>query len=232
MKKAKFVLFTCLLYLALAALTGVVIKMTSNYEPKQDLVYAKKDIPQNTVIAADMLEYKSKPLSDGHELAIKNFKSAVGKIANVKISNGEMLFSTRLTDPNTLKKEIKLKDKNNREFTVEFKPDQAVGWQIKVDQFADIIFVPNEKVIVNNIQPEPVQSVNKNAYDKKNIIRLNHIRIVGLIDEAAKLVDEKSASIPKYICFEVTKEQDQFLAWAKSNGRIEISAIQNELKGN
>lgn len=233
MKKSKYIFFGIILFFIIATGAGFYIKAISNYEVKKDFVYAKMDIPAKTIITLDMLEYKSKPISDGHKLSISNANDIIGKITRVDISDDEMILTSRLADPNMRTGEIELKNKTNRKYTVEFKPDQAVAWMLETDQTVDIIFVPNSDTIPT-VQTEPQNQQKSIQFDKKSIIRLEKIRIAGIIDEAGQLIIGKTQAIPRYICFEVTTEQDQFLAWAKGNGRLEVSAIplDSELKVN
>ena len=101
---------------------------------------------------------------------------------------------------------------------VDFKADQANGWRLKKDQYVDIIFVP-DKISINN-------NPGNNTEKDNGIIRIESIRIAALIDSGGNIVDEAGkGQIPSYICFEVDKGIDEFLAFAKKNGRIEIAVI-------
>lgn len=52
------------------------------------------------------------------------------------------------------------------------------------------------------------------------------VRIAAIIDENGTVLKETGrSSIPRYISFEVTSEQADFLAYAKGGGRLEISVI-------
>jgi len=233
--KKGYIFFGIIFYLAFITATGLYIKAISNYEPKITVVYAKKAIEAKTIIKDDMLTEKKVSLSSGHKLAAKSKSEIIGKRTIVNITNGELLLSNKYNDSDNINT-LSSKNKNNRLFSVEFKPDQANAWMLKLDQSVDIIFVPNESSNTNsvlNIPKQPntqqvtAQSTNlQGGYNKKSIVRLENIRVAGVVNDVGKNIDpQKPEGIPKLIIFEVTTEQDQFLSWAKSNGRIEISAV-------
>ena len=91
---------------------------------------------------------------------------------------------------------------------------------IKADQRVDIIYVPGEKQREN----ASVQSDNANSVKK-----LSNIRVAAVIDEKGRLLKNGERTlVPKYISFEVTERQSEFLAHAKGNGRLEIAVIPAE----
>ena len=103
-------------------------------------------------------------------------------------------------------------------FTVEFNGDQVNGWWLKEGQYVDIIFIPSEKA----------QKVTTITDDQKTykVERVRNVRVAAIIDDKGKLVkDSEKASTPKYVSFEVNDKLDEFLAYAKGNGRLEISVI-------
>lgn len=228
MNKKGIWLLGIVVYIALITVAAIYIKMVSNYEPEVELVFTKVKIPEKTIITQDMLRTKKVRVSEAHRLSIRQLGDVAGKKAIIDIEEGEMLLSTKIADPN-LMEDIQLKNKNNRLFTVEFKPDQANGWWLKTDQLVDIIFVPNPIQSVRVPSTSSQDALISAGYDKGSLTRLSNIRIAALIDDNGTLLDNnKRASQPKYISFEVTAEQDMFLAWAKSNGRIELASISGE----
>jgi hypothetical protein len=78
----------------------------------------------------------------------------------------------------------------------------------------DIIYVPDMRA-----------GSKEEVATNPNVIRIKHIRIAALIDDKGSLLkNEKRVTLPRYISFEVDEKQDEFLAYAKTNGRLEISA--------
>lgn len=227
MKKTGFIFFGIVLYLLLITGTGIYIKVVSNVQATTNYVYANVDIPKNTTITADMIEARKKTISFGQKYSLISLNDAIGKVTKVDIFKDEMLLSSRLSTADEVK-ELSLKNADNRKFTLKFETDQAVGWCLDVDQYVDMLFVPNPAAQYDQKVPsEPVTSYSTTNYDKSKIVRLEKVRIAGLVDESGQLIRDRSSSImPKYIVFEVTEEQDSFLAWAKGNGRIELSAVQ------
>lgn len=220
-------------------LTGVqlfLLKKGAEYEPKTLAVFAAKDIPQGTVLTPDMLTEKEINISMAHKQSFTRIGDAVGRTAKMALVKDEMLLGSRTGEPDTMQ-EILVVNKENRLYTVEFKADQANGWWLKVDGKVDILFVPNkaDRVIANDeqvVHTEPSvadkadQSIKELAGYTKGVVRLEGIRIAALIDEEGHLLENgKRTKLPKYVCFEVTCAQDEFLAWAKGNGRIEVSVV-------
>jgi hypothetical protein len=139
--------------------------------------------------------------------------------------------------------DIELNNKDNRLFSIEFKPDQVNGWWLKVGQYVDIICIPNDlkdikqtnipvkikgdPTTANEIDVEAqdeIKRIQPQTHVNSGIIRLENIRIAAIIDEGGKLLaNEQRTSVPKIISFEVEQGQDEYLAWAKGNTRIEIS---------
>lgn len=215
MKKVSFIILTLVLAVILLAIEVVIVKSASKYEPESSIVFAKTRIPENTVIQEAMLLEKKVNISMIHRQSIRNIRDAIGKRARIGIEEGEMILTGKLSRGDEME-EIEVKDKNNRLFSVEFKGDQANGWWLMTGQYVDIIFIPNEKARGQAVQQQVVTSIQ----------RLRNIRIAALIDEKGKLLKNYGRStLPKYISFEVTDEQCEFLAYAKSNGRLEISVI-------
>jgi Flp pilus assembly protein CpaB len=58
------------------------------------------------------------------------------------------------------------------------------------------------------------------------VTAVKNVRIAAVIGENGKLIKEGDrSSIPKYIAFEVSEEEAEFLAAAKGEGRLEIAVI-------
>lgn len=219
MKKAKLITLTLLLTFILLVGEIVLIRTVSKYEPQVSVVYAKVKIPEDTVIKADMLTERSIGISMAHRQSVRKISEAIGKRARVDLEEGEMILGTKLA-AETEGEEIRVKDSSNRLFTVEFKGDQANGWLLKPDQYVDIIFVPNERANSRLMQDGDGTGI------PFKVQRLENVRIAAIIDDKGKLLKRNdSSSMPRYISFEVTDKQDEFLAYAKSNGRLEISVI-------
>lgn len=208
MRKLKMVVAAILLVVILVGVEIYIIRGASKYEPEVEIVFASVKINEKTVITSDMLEIKKVGLGSAHKLSTKKPEEVIGKKAIMDIESGEMMLSSKVGLDEM--KEIKVKDKNNRLFSVEFKGDQANGWWVLTGQNVDIIFVPNENY-------------------KNGKQTLKKIRVAALIDEKGKLLENSDrATLPRYISFEVTDEQADFLAAAKGGGRLELSVIPEE----
>lgn len=237
MSKIKKLILVVFLILLLLTIEVVIVKSASQYEPKINVVYAKTDIAAKALITKDMLTTKTISLSMVHLKAYRSVDELVGKTAKADIVSGEMILSGRIGKLDEMT-EIRVLDKNNRLFAVEFKPDQANGWWLLIDQKVDLIFIPTSAGGVNvpldiskPTNPDTITATMPTGTElaQTGVKRLENIRVAAIIDEGLKqLNNETRTSNPKFISFEVTKEQDEFLAWAKGNGRIEISVRPNK----
>lgn len=217
MRKLNYVLITLVLAVLFLAIEVVIVKSASKYEPEVSVVFANVRIPAKTEINKDMLRERKVSLSLAHRQSVKSMNALIGKKAKTDIEEGEMILTGKIGIVDEMQ-EIDVKDRNNRLFTVEFRGDQANGWWLLVGQYVDIIFVPNDKA-----KPQAGAQADPQAAAVK---RLRNVRIAALIDDKGKLLENSGRnSIPKYISFELSDEQDEFLAYAKSNGRLEVSAL-------
>lgn len=252
-KKVNLVLITAVLVIVLLALEIFIVKSASRYEPEVGIVFSKVKILEGTQVKAEMLQEKRVNLGLVHKQALRSLKDAEGKMARTDIEEGEMLLSGRLAGQDEMER-IKVSDPKNRLFTVEFKGDQANGWWLETGQYVDIIYVANEKqLLLPSSQTKEIQDGNPrqkkretqvdayiakdlenpsgsgDIYDadrKRRLKRLRNIRIAALIDDKGKLLkDTGRTGTPKYVSFEVDGSQDEFLAYAKTNGRLELSVI-------
>ncbi|MGI6776688.1 MAG: Flp pilus assembly protein CpaB [Acetivibrionales bacterium] len=211
MRKFNLIIITSVLVVILLLIEILIIRTASDYQPKVNIVYAGVKIPQGTVIEQGMLVSKEVYANMAHPLSLRSIEGVLGKKAKMDIEEGEMVLEPKLTDRSGMQ-EVKLKDKNSRLFSVEFKADQANGWWLETGQYVDIIYVPGR----NTDLAEPGIFVQ----------RLNNIRVVALIDEKGNISKNSDQNVlPRYVCFEVSDEQDEFLAYAKNNGTLELSVI-------
>jgi len=231
MKRIHMAVIVTLAIVVLLAVEIAIIRSMSDFEPKIAVVYATKQIQPKEEIREDMVELRNISLSYAHKLAVRDLKDVIGRKANVTIESGEMVLSSRIGDIKDIP-DIELKNADNRLFTVEFKPDQANGWWLLVDQYVDILFVPNNEpgiAVYDASSEQKLMERSKERYDESKVVRLENIRVAAIIDEKGTLLtNEKRDVVPRYVSFEVDDKQDAFLAYAKSHGRLEISVRPSE----
>jgi len=231
MKRIHMAVIVTLAIVVLLAVEIAIIRSMSDFEPKIAVVYATKQIQPKEEIREDMVELRNISLSYAHKLAVRDLKDVIGRKANVTIESGEMVLSSRIGDIKDIP-DIELKNADNRLFTVEFKPDQANGWWLLVDQYVDILFVPNNEpgiAVYDASSEQKLMERSKERYDESKVVRLENIRVAAIIDEKGTLLtNEKRDVVPRYVSFEVDDKQDAFLAHAKSHGRLEISVRPSE----
>jgi len=219
LRRIKLIVLTFLLAVMLLAIEVIIVKSAAKYEPEISVVYAKVHIPEGAVIQEGMLQERKVNISVAHRRSVRNIKDAVGKRARMDIEEGEMMLAGKLVSEGDMQS-IRVEDKNSRLFSVEFKGDQANGWQLKAGQHVDIIFVPNEKAKA---------STEWQSGYAGSIQILRSVRVAALIDEKGRQLKNYEREVtPRYISFEVTDRQCEFLAFAKGNGRLEISVIPEE----
>lgn len=206
----------------LVVIEMAIISNVSGYEVREKAVFAAADIGENTVITADMLEIREIGADAVHREAVRNIEEAVGLASADPIYKGEQLLGTRLKDrPDSAFQAL---DKSNRLFCLEPKSDQVNAWQIEKDQYVDLIYVPNFGQ-QGTAPPEAAGVVSVPPFDN-GVRLLKNVRIAGLVgDDGKPAGTDDSVKPPKYILLEVTGEQAVFLAYAKSNGRLEMSGI-------
>lgn len=235
MKRPKTLIVALVLLAVLLVVEVFVIKKASDYEPKIKVIYAKVKIPAETVISKDMLIEKEVALSLVNINAVKDAAEAIGKAAKFDIEEMEMITKSRLMEK-VEEKKIEMENPNSRLITIKFEPDQVNGWWL--DERVDIIFIPNDNsgdkpkpAMINNMQQNDETS-EKAVYDSSGIVRLENIRVAAIIDESRQLVEDivDATYSPILVSFEVNTEQDKFLAWAKYNGKIEVSARKSSLQ--
>jgi len=217
MKKINILIFTIILSIIFLGIEIIIVRKAAEYEPKGNVVYASVDIKAGEIIKEEMLGQKEIGVSNIHQKSFKDKDEIIGKKVKTEFFKGEIILEGRLYDGKT-NDEIQVLDRENRLFTVEFNGDQVNGWWLKEGQYVDIIFIPTEKA----------QKVTTITDDQKTykVERVRNVRVAAIIDDKGKLVkDSEKASTPKYVSFEVNDKLDEFLAYAKGNGRLEISVI-------
>jgi len=227
MRRFGTVIAAFLIVVILVIVEVVIIKGASNYEPVSEVVFARVGIPEKSEITADMLEVKKIGIGLVHPMSLRNIRDAAGKRASMDIEAGEMMLSGKLGYEGM--EIIEVKDKNKRLYSVEFKGDQANGWWLMTDQNVDILFVPGKNSQTSagagNNDSADVE-VSPGVIGGGRVQKLRNIRIAALIDDNGKLLKNKERNtLPRYVSFEVTDQQAEYLAYAKSNGRLEICVI-------
>ena len=227
MRRFGTVIAAFLIVIILVIIEVLIIKGASNYEPVSEVVFARVRIPEKCEITAEMLEVKKMGIGLVHPLSLRDIRDAAGKRASMEIEAGEMLLAGKLGYEGM--ERIEVKDRNKRLYSVEFKGDQANGWWLMTDQNVDILFVPDK-----NAQTSAGAENNDSAdievapgiIGGNKVQKLRNIRIAALIDDNGELLKNKDrTTLPRYVSFEVTDQQAEYLAYAKSNGRLEICVI-------
>ena len=219
MKRINILIFTIILSIILLVTEIIIVRKAVKYEPKRKVVFADINIKAGVIIKEEMLAEKEIATSNIHEQSFKDKREIIGKKSKSEFFKGEMILKGRLYDKED-SEDIQVLDKENRLFTVEFKGDQVNGWWLKEGQYVDIIYIPSEKA-----QKDTAFNGTKGLYGTK---RVKNVRIAAIIDEKGKLVKDKDSdneSTSKYISFEVDDKLDEFLAYSKGNGRLEVSLI-------
>lgn len=218
MRKPFFILVTLVLIAVLLVAEIFVVKNASEFEPKTGVVFAARQIPEEAEITQDMIEQRDVSISYAHRLSVTDISRLQGMVAGCTIEEGEMILTSRVEQINAGER-IEVQDADKRLFTVEFKPDQANGWSILPGTNVDIIYIPRDESC-GDVRVIASELPEFSAYT------IEGIRVAEVLDDKGRVYDEKSGNtVPKYICFEVTSRQAEFLAYAKGNGRLEIAAI-------
>lgn len=221
-KKFGWIVGAMIIVIVLMVVEMTIISNASGDDIKQKVVFARVRIEKNTVITANMLEIREISSDAVHQDALDDMNEAVAMRAGMDIETGEMLLNAKLLpDERDI---IRAKDSSKRLISIELRVDQANAWQLTEDQYVDIIYVPNNRG--EQDRPPSAGDVVDASTVQNGVKMMKGIRIAGVVDEDAKMVDiSESESIPKYVSFEVTQEQAVFIAYAKNNGKLELSCI-------
>jgi|LSQX01.3.fsa_nt_gb Flp pilus assembly protein CpaB len=221
MKRYSWIISALIIFILLAAVEMTIISNASTKDTKEKVVYVKVHVDKDAIITEDMLELREISTEAIHPNALRRVDEAVSMRARIDIEADEMLLKAKLISSED--DIIKAEDTSKRLICVELRIDQANAWQLKEDKHVDIIFVPNSVEQGEN-SPEAAGLID--VVPSKGVKIIKDVRIAGIFDEDAKQTDITEAdSIPKYLSFEVTAEQAVFLAYAKNNGKLELSAI-------
>jgi Flp pilus assembly protein CpaB len=222
MLKPKYIIPALILAAVLLVAEIMIIRSAVEYEPKVEAVYAAEKIAKGTIITENMLKTRSIDMNVTHRLSFRKTGDVIGKAARMDIEQDEMLLSSKVEEPGNINA-IPVLNPEARLFSVELKGDQANGWQLKTGDHVDIIFIPQRtewrsaENLNGEIKPERPQG---------STVRLENVRIAALVDDSGNVIDDVGkGDSPKYIIFEVEKGRDEFLAYAKANGRLELSVI-------
>ncbi len=221
-KKFGWIVGAMIIVIVLMVVEMTIISNASGDDIKQKVVFASARIEKNTVITANMLEIREISSDAVHQDALDNMNEAVAMRAGMDIEAGEMLLNAKLMPDECVI--TRAKDASKRLISAELRVDQANAWQLTEDQYVDIIYVPNNGGEQNQVPS--AEGVVDASFAQNGVKMMKGVRIAGVIDENAKMVDiPESESIPKYVSFELTQEQAVFIAYAKNNGKLELSCI-------
>ncbi len=222
MKRFGWIISALIIVILLVAVEVTIISNASSQETKEMVVYAKVRVDKDTIITEDMLELREIGKDAVHPSALGNVDEAIAMRASVDIEAEEMILKAKLLSSE--EDIIRAEDPGKRLICVEMRIDQANGWQLKEDKYVDLIFVPNSGGEQGH-SPEAAGIID--VLPSSNGMKvLKNVRIAGIFDEDARQTSIlESDSIPKYVSFEVTAEQAIFIAYAKNNGRLELSGI-------
>ncbi|HEX2945143.1 MAG TPA: SAF domain-containing protein [Clostridia bacterium] len=225
MKRFGWIGAALVIVVLLVAAELAIVTNAAGYDKKEKIVFIKADIPAGTLITADMLELRETDSSAVHPDAVGNTGEALGKRPTIDLVEGEMLLKARLSING--RNIAKAADKSKRLFSADLKIDQANGWQFSERQFVDIIYIPNPGE--ENEQTPQAEGVSIVPPAPNGVRVMKNVRVAGIMDEDGQLTDvAEEGKIPRYVSFEVTQEQAVFLAYAKSNGKLELCCIPGE----
>lgn len=210
MNKIKIILGAIFLTIILLAAQFLVFRMLTGKEGMIPVLAAARDISPGEIITEDLVceteivdfgltgEFPSRP------------DEIYGKIATDEIYQGDVVTLKRLGD-NSERENTELFGEDTRFITIEFKPDQANGWFIENGSFVDLLFIPDKTA---------------GKTGSEEVSRINNVRVAYIINDKGGLYNkEEPGPVPKYVSFEINNKLDEILAYAKANGRIEISVI-------
>lgn len=221
MKKVK--LIAVLAALAAAVCLYYVLNQASQPQkiPTAQVVSAAADIPENTVVTAEMLQTISVPAAAALPGVVTDASAAVGKITNSEVLAGEQLLSRRLTDAvgdqsgGSLSYAI---SKGMRAMTIAVTDTSGLAGMLKPGNRVDVVLlyvVTGEKT---SLDPSGQTQTEQTA---KNTSRLL-MQDVGVL--AVNAVMDKAGSADPYatVTLELTPRQALDLTLAAGVGGISL----------
>lgn len=225
MLKLKYIIPALILAAVLMTAEILIIRSAAEYEPKAEAVYAAERIARGTIITGSMVKVKSIDMNATHRSAFGRTGDVIGKAARMDIEQDEMLLSSKIEEPRNTNA-IPVQNPGARLFPIELRGDQANGCQLKTGGYVDIIFIPQRTEWRNAEEPD---SEIKLECPPGSVARMEKVRIAALIDDSGNVIEDVAKGVaPRYVLFEVEKGQDEFLAYAKANGRLELSVIPDQ----
>lgn len=225
MNRKLMVVGTIILIIALCIAEIIFIRVVSDYEPKISIVFAKVKIDEDTIVSEDMVGLKTVNIGDAHKYAIKSVNEIIGKRTVTAIEENEMILSTRLNSSGDLE-DIKVTNKENRLFSIEFKPDQVNAWWLLIGQSVDVIYIPNNLAAQKSLNGKLESEVTMNNIDEYSKV-ISNLRVAAIVDDRFKQLknDSRESNTPKYVVLEVSPKQAQYLAYCKAYGKLEAAVI-------
>lgn len=174
--------------------------------PKANVIVAAADIPENTVITAEMLKLVSIPVGTVLSNTYSKTSDVIGKTTNTKIMSGEQILSIRLvkvgsTDSGTLAYSIK---PGMRAITIGIGDTSSLKYMIKPNDIVDIV----AQYQVENL------AVNKTVPVAK--LLMQKIKVLAVDQVMQKSGSEKYTTLT----LEVTPEQAVKISFSENAGLL------------
>ena len=98
MKKVNVLILTIIFSIIFLGVEIVIIRKSTQYEAKRNVVYADIDIKAGEIIKEEMLVEKETGISSIHDQAFVSKEDVIGKKAKTQLFKGEMILKGRLDD--------------------------------------------------------------------------------------------------------------------------------------
>lgn len=173
------------------------------------VVIAVRDIPRGSVIAHNMLGFKSFPLNYIQPGALKSPDLAVGKVAEANIMVGEQMLVSKLATPETGLTLASRTPAGKRAATITLDSTATVGGMIKPGDHVDILAsFANPGIILTLFQDIMILAVGQN-----------------MVASPGKRPTQRAAapSRREAITLALTPQEVQILQVASENGKIRLT---------
>ncbi len=176
-------------------------KIELDKQSKKNVIVAKSDIRENTIITEDYLTYKEKPVSDVDiDSTFTNPEELIGKVSVVPIYAGEAINSKRIVEQKY--------QRDNRDFVYKLTEDDK-ALDLKTGSFVDIWAIPTGAGYERGLKPTkilPAQYVN----EIKSESFVSEEEFNKPAEEGEKK-SEETVFIPSYIIFNFRDSHIDFL---------------------
>lgn len=206
MNKIKLVVLTIVLTIILIIVEIVIIKNATNYKPMQEVMIAKCDIEEGTIVNSDMYIETKVDANLIIKGVIVNKDEIIGKIAINNIYEGEFILEQEIEEINKYKN-IEIIDDENRMIIIDLQGALKCSELYKKESVINLLYIPKNGCA---------------EYKYRDEKTIENVRIAEIFDSKGNIIEESSEKLFRQLCVEVNDNDAEFLLASKYYGYLEL----------